>query len=75
MKSLSQSCSVSVIILERPLIIVTAEQMKASLQMLSMDKRKRNSISLSNIDNDDYGDNDYANGNQDGDDSNNLPRP
>jgi hypothetical protein len=40
-----------------------------------MDKRKRNPISLSNINNDDHGDNNYANKNEEGDDSNTLLHP
>jgi hypothetical protein len=75
LKSPSRSCSVSVVIPERPSIIAAAEQTKTSLQTSSMDTRKRSSVSSSDIDNDGHGDNDYANGNEDGDDSDTLPHP
>ncbi|KAF4221643.1 hypothetical protein CNMCM6457_001794 [Aspergillus fumigatiaffinis] len=75
LKSPYRSYSVSVVVPERPSIIAAAEQTKTSLQTSSMDKRKRNSVSPSEIDNDDQGDNDYADGNEDGDDSDTLPHP
>ncbi|EAW20721.1 SANT/Myb-like DNA-binding domain-containing protein [Aspergillus fischeri NRRL 181] len=75
LKSPSRSYSVSVVVPERPSIIATAEQTKTNFQRSSMDKRKRNSVSPSDIDNDDHGDNDYADGNDDGDDSDTLPHP
>ncbi|PKX96261.1 uncharacterized protein P174DRAFT_509554 [Aspergillus novofumigatus IBT 16806] len=74
-KSPSQSYSVYVVVPERPSIIATTEQTKTSLQTSSMAKRKRNSVSPSDIDSDDHGDNDYADGNEDGDDSDTLLRP
>ncbi|KAF7590257.1 hypothetical protein BBP40_003095 [Aspergillus hancockii] len=73
-KSPSRLYSVSVVVPERP-SIATTEQTKTSLQTSSMAKRKRNSVSPSDIDSDDHGDNDYADGNEDGDDSDTLPHP
>lgn len=75
LKSPSRSCSVSVVIPERPSITGAAEQTKTSLQTSRMDTRKRNYGSTSNINNNDHGDNDYADGNEDGDDSDSLPHP
>jgi hypothetical protein len=40
-----------------------------------MDKRKRNPISLSDINNDDHSDNDYADKNKKGNNSNTLLHP
>jgi hypothetical protein len=45
------------------------------LQTSSMAKRKRKSVSPSDIDNDGYCDNDYADRNEDSDDSDTLPHP
>ncbi|KAF4234191.1 hypothetical protein CNMCM8980_004041 [Aspergillus fumigatiaffinis] len=75
LKSPSRSYSVSVVIPERPDIIATVEQAKPSPRMPSMGRRKRRSVSPSDIDSDYLGDNGYAYGNEDDDDSDTLPHP